>query len=169
MHEHLVGLGRIIKAHGIRGALLVKLDNPQSDSLRSGIEIQIKLPSGEIQKKTVSEFVSGRFLKLDDVSDRNEAEKLSKSLLFIQRQDFPNIAEDEIYLHDMLGFEVVDVVGNPVGKVEEFSDNQAQVLLGVRNKDGFLGFIPYVAPLVVKVDSMTQTIVVDLPEGLFES
>ena len=59
--------------------------------------------------------------------------------------------------------------GESLGIVEGFSHNTAQVLLEVRSSTGSRGMIPYVSPLVKEINQIAKRIIVDLPEGLFES
>lgn len=169
IHGEYICLGRIVRAHGIKGALSVKLDNPKSASLRPGIKIRVLSSKGVAHEETVASFSGGRILCLVGLDDRNDAEKLHQASIFINRRDFPPIEDDEIYLSDMIGFNVVDPNDVVIGSVSGFSDNTAQVLLEVLLTDGRNGFIPYVPALVKRVDSATQKISVDLPEGLFDS
>lgn len=162
-------LGRIIRPHGVRGALSFKLDNPNSDSLRPGLKVRVETKKGVVSEHTVAAFQAGRILSFVGLDDRDVAETFNQSQLFVKRSDFPNLRDDEIYLNDMIGFDVVDQVGEPIGKVEGFSDNTAQVLLVVRASNGVQGMIPYVQPLITRVDQLSRQIVVDIPQGLFES
>jgi ribosomal 30S subunit maturation factor RimM len=143
-----VSLGRVLRPHGVKGGLHVKLDNPLGQSLRAGIPIQLKGKDGRFKDFEVASFIAGRILTL---------------------KDFPAIREDEIYLRDMLGFEVFDVHGTLLGTVFGFSDNTAQVILDVRSEAGSHGLIPFVKPLIQKIDQAARAITVDIPEGLFES
>jgi 16S rRNA processing protein RimM len=164
-----VSLGRVLRPHGVKGGLHVKLDNPLGQSLRAGIPIQLKGKDGRFKDFEVASFIAGRILTLKELDDRDIAEKLGGSEIFLDRSDFPAIREDEIYLRDMLGFEVFDVHGTLLGTVFGFSDNTAQVILDVRSEAGSHGLIPFVKPLIQKIDQAARAITVDIPEGLFES
>lgn len=168
-NDQWVCIGRIIRPHGVKGALSLKLENPQSQSLRPGLKIRVETKRGIAQEHIVTSFVAGRILSLSGLDDRNIAEAFNQSTVFIKRSDFPALRNDEIYLNDMLGFEVLDQENNSIGHVEAFSDNTAQVLIEVRLSDGRVGMIPFVAALVKKVDEGAKTIIVDLPEGLLEN
>lgn len=162
-------LGRIIRAHGIKGALSFKPDNPKSESLRPNLCIQIESRTGVLTRHVVKSYQAGRILSLEGLVDRNIAETFQQSKVYVKRSDFPNLGDDEVYLNDMIGFEVIDQKGEKLGIVEGFSDNTAQTLLVVRTARGDQGMIPFVEQLVKDVDLEAGTIRVDIPDGLFES
>ena len=147
----------------------MKLDNPQSQSLRPGLKVRIEPKNGLAREHVVDSFAGGRILALVGLEDRDIAESFSQASVFLKRSDFPTLRNDEIYLNDMLGFEVIDQENKSIGSVEGFSDNTAQVLIEVRLSNGETGMIPFVPALVKKVDERTKTIIVDLPLGLFEN
>jgi len=165
--QNWICLGRILKPHGIRGALNTKLDNPNSETLRPGLRLKLQKSGGAAQFFEVESFHAGRLLNLKDIVDRTVAEKLTGSLMYVAREDFPKIASDEIYLTDMINFEVLSSEGENLGTVEGFSDNGAQTILEVRSRSGGIGLIPYVKPLIEKVDPDAKKIIVNLPNGLF--
>jgi len=167
-NQQWVLLGRIARPHGVKGALSVKLDNPDSETLRPGINIRLQKENKAPTYFEVEFFHAGRILGLKDLTDRNVAEKLVGSSVYVSREDFPAIDADEIYLGDMLGFEVFAVDGTKVGTVEGFSDNSAQTIIEVRSPSKVLGSIPFVKPLIVEIDLKSRKLVVDLPQGLFD-
>lgn len=145
----------------------LKLGNPKSESLREGLVVHLRKSNGQLEDHVIDSVIDGRILTLEAVEDRNAAEKLLHSDLYIDRGDFPELSDDEIYLSDMLGFVVVQDE-QPIGSVIGFSDNGAQLLVEVRSEQGKVGFIPYVKPLIVKVDQAAKRVVVDIPQGLFD-
>lgn len=162
-------LGKVVRPHGIKGGLLVKLVNAASKSLRPGIQVHFRLEKGTLKSFEVISFTAGRLLQIKGLEDRNVAETYVRSEVFIDRSDFPELKDNEIYLNDMLGFEVLSTNGDMIGEVTGFSDNTAQVLIEVKVPSGASAFIPYVKPLVQKVDTGARVIIVDLPLGLIES
>lgn len=167
LESNWICLGRILKPHGIRGSLNIKLDNPNSETLRPGLKLKLQKSGLAAQFFEVESFHAGRLLQLKDVADRTLAEKLTNSLMYVSREDFPKIASDEIYLTDMIGFEVFSSEGEKLGIVEGFTDNSAQTILEVRSTTGGIGLIPFVKPLITKLDADAKKIIVDLPNGLF--
>ena len=82
-----------------------------------------------------------------------------------ERRELP---DDEWWPEDLVGCQVVDIVGTEIGVVREVIIATAQDRIVVEDLDGNLGEVPFVDALVPTVDIANDRIVVDLPEGLFE-
>ncbi|MEI6791453.1 MAG: hypothetical protein WCK42_09765, partial [Myxococcaceae bacterium] len=89
------------------------------------------------------------------------AEKLAKTEIWVRRSDFKELASDEVYLADLIGFDAQDLKGEILGKVTGFSDNRAQILVEIAHKT----LVPFVKPILIKIDEDNRCIVLDLPEG----
>jgi len=76
--------------------------------------------------------------------------------------------ENEFFLHDLVGLEVVDTSGASLGKVVEALEGVAQILLRIETRDGYRFEVPFVEALCPDVDLEAGRMTVDLPEGLVE-
>lgn len=159
MSQHLppdwVLLGYVTRAHGIQGALSYQLLHADSDCLREDLEIA--LVSKNIKYLKITQVLSGNRFKLEGINDRNEAEKLAKTELWVRRSDFGELAEDEIYLADLIGFMAVNTEGKVLGEVTGFTDNRAQHLVEINHKI----LVPFVKPILVKIDEENKKIILD--------
>lgn len=166
--EQWILLGRVLGAHGIRGALSIKLDNPDSQSLKPGIRVQLTRPHLPPQILEVEKLQAGRILYVVGMHDRNTAETYRQAQILIRRADLPELESDEHYLNDLLGAAIVDADGKVLGTIASFADNNAQILIEMRTVDGHFALIPFVEPLVLEVNEAEKRIVVELPEGLLD-
>lgn len=126
-------LGWVAGAHGIRGRLKVKLADARSTSLRAGLVVQLG-PDGPMRTiAEVSEPDARGVVRvaLTGLRNREAAEPLRGTALFVDRQQLPALADDEYYLDDAIGGEVVDEAGAGLGRVVGITSNGAQSLLEV--------------------------------------
>src|SRR5262245_48222364 len=99
---NLILIGRITGAHGIRGEVKLQsfTDDPPNIArygpLVTGTGAAIEILRLHRQR-------SGFIAALKGVGDRNAAEALKGSELFIARERFPLLADNEIYVHDLVG------------------------------------------------------------------
>lgn len=156
-----IRIGVIGRPHGIKGALKVHLDNPDSDTLEKGLPV--RLEHNGVVKDHVVALVGGGHVGFVGIADRTAAEPLVGALLLAQRADFDD-DDDAVYLVDNVGKAVVDVAGNALGVIDGFSDNGAQALAEVKTPAGKIVLVPFVPPIV---DSVGDKVVLRVPEGLF--
>jgi len=170
--EDLVLVGRVTAAHGIRGGLKIHAYSESVALFRIGEGIMTALPDGSICTMTVGwtkpqgrKFLMG----FESLTDRDQAEGLVGSLLFIDKSRLPALEEDTYYWSDLLGLNVYDPAGALLGRLDEViptPGNDVYVVKG--NIDGRERemLIPAIGDVILSIDIAGGTMVVDPPEGL---
>jgi 16S rRNA processing protein RimM len=101
-------------------------------------------------------------VRLKGVTDRNAAERLTNTKLFVPRERLPATeADDEFYHADLIGLAVVDTAGNALGSVAAIHNFGAGDLIEVRPAQGATVLLPFTEAAVPEVDIAGQRIVVD--------
>ena len=166
-------VGRVAKAHGITGEVVVEIRTDDPDTrFVPGTTLRAKPSRGGPESRYVVESVrehSGRLLvRLDGVADRSAAESLKGTLFLVDTADLPPIDDpDEFYDHQLEGLLVVTTAGTPIGSVAEVLHTAAGELLSVRTEEGEV-LVPFVSAIVTSVSLADRTIEIDPPDGLLE-
>ena len=155
-----LAVGKVARAHGVRGRVLIAPYNADSESL--GRVKRLWLGDREYQVARAEKANLGWLVALQGLSDRDQADALRGQEVQVDRAELPPPEEHEIYAVDLVGCEVVDQHGTARGVVEDLEEAGPQDLL--RLKGGTL--VPMA--LVKEVSEDGRRIVVDAPEGLFE-
>jgi 16S rRNA processing protein RimM len=156
----LLAIGRVARAHGIRGRVLIAPYNAGSEGLHR--VKRIWLGEREFEVERAERVHLGYLVALRGVADRDQAAALRGEEVRVDRADLPELSSAEMYAIDLIGFEVSDPDGKVRGVVEDLEEAGSQDLLRLR--DGTL--VPL--GLVREVQAEARRIVVDAPEGLFE-
>jgi 16S rRNA processing protein RimM len=159
----LVELAVVIRAHGLRGELLLKPFNPDSTLLEQVERVLLKSRAGELTALPVraARPHSGHVrLSLAGVDSREQAEALRGSLVCVTRAELPALAEDEYYLMDLVGLRVCTREGREVGRVDELLEYPSVHCLVVHGEDGTRE-IPNLERYVVEVDFAGGRVLVD--------
>lgn len=99
-----------------------------------------------------------------DIDDRNAAEALRGSRVFISRSSFPTAGEDEFYWVDLIGLNVLNRAGESMGVVRELLSTGPQTVLVMDfDQDGKTQerMIPFVSAFIDQVDLASRVIRVD--------
>jgi 16S rRNA processing protein RimM len=161
-------VGEIIKAHGIRGEVLVRPHTDHPDRFAPGSTLWL-----DEDLKTSTTVTSSRpqgsgfIVKLDGVDTRSDAEHLRGRELFIHSSQSVPPGEGEFWAHELLDFEVVDVDGGLLGTISQIHLREAQDLWEVKTEAGSV-LLPAVPQFVKEIDESSRRVVVDPPDGLFE-
>jgi 16S rRNA processing protein RimM len=160
MADTWVQLGVVARAHGVRGALKLKLDNDASKTLREGLVVRV----GDREHR-VARYAGG-VLTLVDVTDRDLADALRGKPLWVRRADFP---EQGLYLVDLIGAPVfIDgrtETGAHIGVVHGFVEAGTQRLVIVKRPHDEVS-VPYVS--VIVIEASPQRMVLRPPPGLLD-
>ncbi len=162
--SHEVVIGRIGKAHGIKGEVSVELrtDEPER-RFTDGTVLVTRTPAGtaphgpgrptSLTVQRTRWHQSRLLVTFAEVPDRTAAEAV-RGLTLATEVDVTEAPEDpeEFYDHQLVGLAVFTTDGEPVGEVVEVMHGTGQDLLAVRAEDGRELLVPFVTALVPVVD-----------------
>ncbi len=164
MREPTVVVGRVTRAHGIRGevAVLVLSETPG----RFAEEARVFLEDGTPLTVERSRPHGGRLLvKFREVADRTRAEELRGRLLVIPESMLPPLPEGAWWPHQIEGCEVVTESGRSLGRVVEVVPNPANDLWVARAGETET-MVPALRDVLISVDVRAKRIVVREIPGL---
>jgi 16S rRNA processing protein RimM len=161
-------LGYVAGAHGVHGGLKIKLFNPDSTAIEVGVAVLLRSSEGPARSFVVSRVAGSpgtgvAQMWLEGVDERHAAEALRGCELWIDRAELPPLADDEYYLADLVGLEVVREragVCDSLGRITGVTSNTAQDLLCVRLR-GREWLLPALPPFIVAIESARVLVDVD--------
>jgi 16S rRNA processing protein RimM len=153
----LLEIGRVGKAHGLAGQVLVTLSTNVDDRLTAGLELTTDTrPPRQLLVLAARRHQQRWIVTFEGVESREAAEALRGVPLLAEP-----VADDDpevLWVHELIGAEVVDTDGTAHGTVVTVLDNPASDLLEL--EDGRL------VPLTFVVAHEPGRLVVDVPPGL---
>lgn len=151
----LLEIGRIIRAHGLRGELLVHLTTDRTERLEPGSRLET--PRGSLVVRSARPHQQRWIVVFEGIEGRDAAETWRGVILSAEPLEDPGA----LFVHELIGCRVVDGDGRDRGRVVEVQANPASDLLVLEG--GAL------VPLTFVVGSPVDGVVhVEVPAGLFE-
>jgi len=154
MTDSRLEIGRVNKAHGLRGEVVVALTSNVDQRLAPGAAVFTDGASLTVERsrphqgKWIVQFVG--------VSSREAAEALGRPTLYGDPLDDP----EALWIHELIDAAVIDGSGDDRGHVVEVHDNPASDLLVLSTGA--------IVPLTFVTGFADGVVTVDVPEGLFE-
>jgi 16S rRNA processing protein RimM len=164
--DHLVALGRVTDAYGVKGWIKVQPYGGATDSALLGArrwtlrrEAATASPAFErgLEIEAAKPHSASVVAKPAGSDDRNAAEALKGAEVLVRRGDFPVLAKGEFYWIDLVGCLVHDTQGVVLGRVQAIDDHGAHPILQLEG--GML--IPLVDEYLVEMDPGAGRIVMD--------
>lgn len=179
--DDAIELGRVLEAWGIKGWVRVQPHSADTDALMAADTWFLQPPEarfargfdafvGSVQVKVaeVKAHRDGVVARFEGMDDRNLAEALKGVRIYLPRSAFPETPEGEYYWVDLIGLEVFNRQGEPMGVVRDLMPTGPHSVLVLAYTETLDGkeqaaerMIPFVAAYVDGVDQQARRITVD--------
>jgi 16S rRNA processing protein RimM len=158
-------LGRIVAAHGVRGEVLVRSYADTPEAIGAYGPLAAPGAGRALELRVLRVTAKGVVARVAGISDRNAAEALAGTDLYVDRAQLPAAGEGEFYHADLIGLAAVAPDGGEVGRVVAVHNFGAGDLIEVALVDSRrTEHIPFNDDFVPEVDLAEGRIVVVLPE-----
>jgi 16S rRNA processing protein RimM len=162
-------VGRIGRAHGVRGDLFVEVrtDEPDERFVQGATLIT---SNGQSLTVATSKWHSGRLVvHFVDYDDRTTAETLRGLELSVDVDPLVlPTEEDEYYDHQLMGLRVQHESGELVGVISDVIHLPSQDMFAVTREDDTEVLIPFVREFVPDVDVAGGVVTITPPPGLLD-
>jgi len=166
--DGLFPIGKIIGAHGIKGNLKVLSYAETVSVFTAGKVILVRNKNGQQKAYSIqwaSPYKKGALLSLNEINDRDQAEILAGSEIFIRKSDLPKLEEGAYYWFDLIGLFVWTTDGQMIGRIESIIDTGSNDVYVVKNKDSET-LVPAIESVVLEINLNQHIMRVNLPDGL---
>jgi 16S rRNA processing protein RimM len=154
--DDLREVGRIGRAHGVKGHVYVTLLTDRVERLAPGARL---LAGSQWLTVADSRAQQQRWLvQFDGIDDRTSAEKLTNSTLMAEPLN--DVDDDALWVHDLIGSRVVDQHGIDRGRCVAVIDNPAHDMIELESGS--------LVPVTFVVACHEGVATVEAPEGLFD-
>ncbi len=154
--QRSIALGVITAAHGIKGAVKVKpfTETPENFSAYGPLHDE----AGQRYQVRIERRVKDQLIcRLEGVTDRNMAEAMRKTWLYIDRDQLPEDHE-HFYQVDLIGADVQDEHGQLVGIAAGFFDFGGGEMIEVTQNNGGRVMLPFTPSLRLHIDAEASVI-----------
>jgi 16S rRNA processing protein RimM len=169
----LVIVGRLRRAHGIRGDLVV---DPITDAPADVFSAGRRLFAGDVDGRPLPgprSLTVARarpqpdgsvIVAFEEIADRTAAEPWRDRYVLAPAHELAPPAEGEVYLHELPGMRIVLEDGTDIGEVTEVYEMPHALMLDIRHAGGS-ALLPFIDQFVRAVDRAARSIIVDPPAG----
>ena len=169
-------VGRVRRAHGIRGELVVETLTDAPDAIFApGRRVFAGTRDGEMTRGQIelrvthsSHFKGGMIVGFEDITSRTEADTWRDRTFLVPEDEVEPPSEGEVFIHDLVGMRVVRVSGEEIGTITQILELPQGLLMDVERAQGKSVLLPFNDHTVTAVDSEQRVVHVDPVEGLID-
>jgi 16S rRNA processing protein RimM len=163
----LILLAHVAGAHGIRGELLLKTYTDAPEDVAAYGPLSDQTGTKQFALRVVRVTPKGVIARIKGVEDRNAAEALKSTALYVDRAKLPAPDEDEFYHTDLIGLTAVDAAGTVIGAIDRVLDFGAGTILEIKLAGQVkTELVPFTKACAPTVDLAARRVTIIMPETI---
>jgi 16S rRNA processing protein RimM len=168
--EDLLLMGKVVRPHGVEGALRIKSYAQSEESFLSAGTVFLRSSSGQTWEYVVSSVRPHKnilLLKLEGLNTLEEAEKYRGAAILIKRDALPQEGDEEYFWHELIGLQVYLSGGEYVGTIKHILPTGSNDIYVVQEGKKEV-LIPAIHDVVKEIDLINNRMIISEVEGLLD-
>jgi 16S rRNA processing protein RimM len=162
-------LGIITGAHGVRGRVRIKSFTAEPQAIAGYGALESEAGDRRFELEITGAGKGVLIARIDGIGDRDAAERLKGTRLYVRRAALPPPEAEEFYQADLVGLEARRSDGTPMGRVSAVHDFGAGASLEIEDAAGKTLLVPFTRSAVPQIDIAGGILVIVPPEGLIDA
>ena len=141
-------IATIGKSKGLNGEFFLNSLSEPKENIINYINFKFGDSKKSIKFDYIKPINKKLIAKLTDINDVDEIKKLTNKELFINKSQLPELPDDEVYWHDLIGMKVINTLNEDIGIVDEVNNfGSSDILMinpsktSIDNKSRLIPFI----------------------------
>jgi 16S rRNA processing protein RimM len=161
-----LSVGFLRRPHGVHGEMIMDLHTDFPERLRKGRKLFVGEEHKPVTLEAVRPHGNGVLIKFKTIDTAEAVGQFRNQWVYAAMKDLPPLPKGQHYQHELLGINVVDENGNPLGVLEEIMETGANHVYLVRDQAGKEILLPNIPLVILDRDFERRVMKVHLLEGL---
>lgn len=161
-----LAVGRLRRAHGIIGEMLMDVLTDFPERLRRGKTLYMGDARQPVRIKSARGHDREMIVHLEGVDTPEATAPYRNQILYVKSSELPKLPEGQYYHHELIGMAVVDEAGKPLGEIAEILETGANDVYVVKTPDGQELLLPAVEDVILEINLERREMRVRPPEWL---
>ena len=160
-------VGYLRRAHGVRGEMVMEVHTDFPERLKPETKVFVGKDYQPMMIVTARKHGEGLLIKLNGVDTPEDAARYRNQLVYVTAADRPPLPKGQFYVHELIGFDVVDEEGL-IGKLTEILQTGANDVYVVMRPDASEVLLPVIPSVILGIEADRRLIRVHLIPGLLD-
>lgn len=161
-----LAIGFLRRPHGVEGELIMDLHTDFPERIKTGRKIYIGEKHEAATLGNVRTHGAGVLVKIRGHETPEAAGRFRNQWVYVKSAEVPPLPEGQFYKYELVGLNVFDDSGNPLGSITEIIETGANDVYVVKNEAGKEILLPAIPEVVLEIDRPAQTMKVHILDGL---
>ena len=161
-------VGYLRRAHGVRGEMVMEIHTDFPERLKPETKVFVGKDYQPMTIATARNHSEGLLIKLNGIDAPEDAARYRNQLVYVTAADRPPLPKGQFYVHELIGFEVVDEEEGLIGKLTEILQTGANDVYVVTQPDASEVLLPVIPSVVLNINADRRQIRVRIIPGLLD-
>lgn len=161
-----LAIGFIRRPHGVQGEMIMDLHTDFPERVKAGRKVLVGEKLQPQTFDTVRPHGDGLLVSFRGVDTPEDAGRFRNQWVYIKASEAPPLPEGQYYQYELIGLDVVEDNGNPLGKLVEIMETGANDVYLVRDEAGKEILLPVIPSVILNRDMERRILTVHLLDGL---
>ncbi len=161
-------VGYLRRAHGVHGEMVMEVQTDFPERLKPKTKVFVGKDYQPITIATARNHSEGLLIKLNGVDTPEDAARYRNQLVYVTAADRPPLPKGQFYVHELIGFDVVDEEESSIGKLTEIMQTGANDVYVVTRPDASEVLLPVISSVILDIEAERRQIRVRLIPGLLD-
>ncbi len=159
-------VGKLRRPHGVKGEMLMEVITSFPERLRARKTVYVGDEHAPMRLTHVRRQDTALLVCFEGLEDVDAVAHLRNQMVYVKAENLPALPEGEYYHHQLLGLQVVDEGGRPLGFLSEILETGANDVYLVINPEGEELLLPAIEDVILEVNLDRREMRVRPPEWL---
>jgi 16S rRNA processing protein RimM len=158
-------IGTILRPHGIKGEIVIRFNREDPERLLDVPYLMIEGETDVFDIESLRSHKKNHILKLAGINHISQVEGWRGMEVLVDHWPEDLLDEDEYYVEDLIGMNVVDDRGREIGRIASVLETAANEIYVIQGPYGEV-MIPAVGEFILEISLESRRVLVHLLEGM---
>ena len=162
----LIPFGLLVKPHGLKGYISIRFFNKESKLLNENDRVFFENDINNfLTIKNINYYSKNNLIRFFEYMNRNDVEKFNNTEIYVDKNVFPELLNDQNYFVDFIGCKLFDQNDKEIGLIKDVIPINLNDVIAIDTENGEK-YVPFAKELIMFFDKDKKKLVMTIHKGI---
>tara|TARA_X000001036_G_scaffold192849_1_gene181877 strand:- start:8758 stop:9264 length:507 start_codon:yes stop_codon:yes gene_type:complete len=162
----LIPFGLLVKPHGLKGYISIRFFNKESKLLNENDRVFFENDINNfLTIKNINYNSKNNLIRFFEYMNRNDVEKFNNTEIYVDKNVFPELLNDQNYFVDFIGCKLFDQNDKEIGLIKDVIPINLNDVIAIDTENGEK-YVPFAKELIMFFDKDKKKLVMTIHKGI---
>jgi len=162
----LIPFGLLVKPHGLKGYISIRFFNKETRLLNENDRVFFENDINNfLIIKNINYNSKNNLIRFFDYMNRNDVEKFNNTEIYVDKNVFPELLNNQNYFVDFIGCKLFDQHDKEIGLIKDVIPINLNDVIAINTENGEK-YVPFAKELIMFFDKDEKKLVMTIHKGI---